>query len=143
MGNLKEKIFAALKDPQIMSLATITLDGKPWVRYVTGFGAKDLTVRFVTSLQSRKAAHIKNNPEIHVVCGATTEEATEYYLQISGRAEISTEKEDRHRYWKDELKAYFSGPDDPDYCLGIIKPYRIEYYKMTEMTPEIWEAKDL
>ena len=140
MSDLKEQIYAAVKEPQLMSLATITEEGKPWTRYVMGFGSEDLTLRFVTSLVTRKVGHIKNNPEVHMVCGASTLEATERYLQISGRAEITTNEAERHLCWNDELKAYFSGPDDPNYCVGIVKPYRIEYYMMTDMTPQIWEA---
>jgi general stress protein 26 len=49
-------------------------------------------------------------------------------------------EEERHRLWRDELKTYFSGTDDPNYCIGIVKPYRIEYYTMTEMAPQVWEA---
>ncbi len=140
MTELEEKIFAAIKTPQLMPLATVTDEGKPWVRYVMGFGAEDLTIRFVTGLQSRKVGQINKNPEVHMLCGASTLEETEYYLQISGTAEITTDEEERHGLWRDELKAYFSGPDDPNYCIGIVKPYRIEYYTMTEMTPQVWEA---
>jgi general stress protein 26 len=140
MTDLEEKIYGAIKSPQLMSLATVTEDGKPWVRYVMGFGSEDLAVQFVTSLRSRKVAQIKNNPEVHLVCGASVLEQTQPYLQISGRAEITTDEEERQRCWKDELKAYFSGPDDPNYCIGVVEPYRIEYYTMTDMTPQVWEA---
>ena len=59
MDDLKANIYAVIKTPQLMPIATITEDGNPWVRYVVGFGAEDLSIRFVTSLQTRKAAHIK------------------------------------------------------------------------------------
>jgi len=61
-------------------------------------------------------------------------------LQIAGRAEITTDEKERHRLWNDNLKAYFSGPDDPNYCGVIVKPYRIELMGMTEMIPQVWEA---
>jgi general stress protein 26 len=38
------------------------------------------------------------------------------------------------------LKEYLSGPDDPNYCIVIVKPYRIELMGMTEMIPQVWEA---
>ena len=140
MGELKEKILGVIKTPQLMSLATVTEEGKPWVRYVMGFGADDLTIRCVTSLQTRKVAHIKSNPNVHLTCGAASLEETERYLQISGRAEVTTDETERNLCWNDHLKAYFSGPDDPKYCVVIVKPYRIEYYTMTEMAPKVWEA---
>jgi general stress protein 26 len=142
MDELKEKILAAIKIPQLMPLATVTEDGKPWVRYVMGSGADDLTIRFVTSLQTRKVAQMKNNPEVHLTCGATSSslQETEHYLQISGKAEVTTDEAERNLCWNDHLKAYFSGPDDPAYCVVIVKPYRIEYCTMTEMVPKVWEA---
>jgi general stress protein 26 len=140
MTDLKETIYNIIRIPQLMGLATVTEDGKPWVRYVMGFGTEDLTIRFVTGLPSRKVGQIKNNPEVHMIAGGTTLEETQRYLQIQGTAEITTDKEVRHRLWREELKAYFSGPDDPIYCVGIVKPYRIEYNTMTEMTPQVWEA---
>lgn len=141
MDDLKRKIYDEIKEPQLMPIATITEDGNPWVRYVTGFGGEDLTIRFVTSLQTRKAAHIKRNPEVHMICGAKDLESTENYLQIAGRAEITTDEQERHRLWNDNLKAYFSGPDDPNYCVVIVKPYRIELMGMTEMVPQVWESE--
>jgi general stress protein 26 len=140
MEDLKAKIYDEIKVPQLMPIATISEDGNPWVRYVVGSGGKDLTIRFVTSLQTRKVAHIKKNPQVHMICGAKTLESTENYLQIAGRAEITTDKDERHRLWNDNLKAYFSGPDDPNYCVVIVKPYRIELMGMTEMIPLVWEA---
>lgn len=140
MDDLKANIYDVIKTPQLMPIATITEDGNPWVRYVVGFGGEDLSIRFVTSLQTRKVAHIKTNPEVHMTCGAKTLESTENYLQIAGQAEITTDGQERHRLWNDELKAYFSGPDDPNYCVVIVKPYRIELMGMTEMVPRVWEA---
>jgi general stress protein 26 len=105
-----------------------------------GFGADDLSIRFVTSLQTRKIAHIKSNSEVHLACGAASPEETERYLQISGTAEVTTDETERNLCWNDNLKAYFSGPDDPTYCVVVVKPYRIEYSTMTEMMPKVWEA---
>jgi general stress protein 26 len=140
MDDLKAKIYEEIKMPQLMPMATITEKGNPWVRYVVGFAGEDLSIRFVTSLQTRKVAHIKANPEVHMTCGAKDLESTQNYLQIAGRAEITTDEQERHRLWNDNLKAYFSGPDDPNYCVVIVKPYRIELMGMTEMTPLVWEA---
>ena len=37
-------------------------------------------------------------------------------------------------------QSYFSGPDDPNYFVVIVKPYRIELMQMTKMIPQVWEA---
>ena len=54
MGDLKGKIFEAGKDLQLINFATITEDGKPWVRYVVGKADKDLVFRFCTHKETRK-----------------------------------------------------------------------------------------
>lgn len=139
MENLGEKIYQVLKVPQVYSLATVT-EQKPWVRYIMGYASPDLEIRFVTSLKTRKISHIEKNPEVHLSCGAKDSETTEAYLQIQGKARISTDPELCQKMWNDNLKVYFSGPEDPNYCVVVIRPYRIEYQTLTNMTPEIWEA---
>jgi general stress protein 26 len=63
------------------------------------------------------------------------------WLQVEGRAEVSTDKTERKSFWFDDLKNYFSGPDDPDYCIVIVRPSRIEFWTMESMEPEVWLAK--
>ena len=59
MAELKDQIFEILKKPQLTSLATITEEGKPWVRYVMMMTAEDMTMSFATVVQARKVAQIK------------------------------------------------------------------------------------
>ena len=139
MEDLKTKIFEILKQPQLMPLATLTAEGKPWVRYIVGAADPDLVVRFVTSLQSRKVAQIKASSEVHLVGREPSPDFESPYVQIAGLAEISTEQQERQGMWNDNLKAYFSGPNDPNYCVVIVKPFRIEYMGGS-MSPEVWEA---
>jgi general stress protein 26 len=139
MSDLKERIFRVIEEPTLMSFATVTPDRRPWVRYVMGVGNEDLTIRFTTFLNSRKVAHIRANPEVHISCGVTSPETAERYLQIEGRAEVSTDPLVREEMWKDYLIAYFSGADDPSYCVVIVRPHRIEYVTMTGHSPEVWE----
>jgi general stress protein 26 len=140
MDDLKARILEVIGKPQLMPLATLNEQGKPWVRFVVGVGTPDLSVRFVTGLQTRKVAQIKVNPEVHMAAGAASADSMSPYVQIEGRAEITTDREERERMWNDHLKAYFSGPDDPNYCVGIVTPSRIEYMGLDEMTPKVWEA---
>jgi general stress protein 26 len=62
------------------------------------------------------------------------------YLQIQGIARFTREKEERHGFWNDMLKPIFSGPDDPDYGVIIVEPYRIEYCTPGTFVPEVWQA---
>ncbi len=139
MSTLKEKISAKVKGPTLSALATVTENGKPWVRYVTPFVDKDLTFWMATFIQSRKVAQIRKNPEVHLTVGVTDVETAESYLQVEGKAEILTDQKTKKAVWFDGLEGIFSDPEDPNYCVCKITPYRIEYHTMGPVPPEIWE----
>jgi general stress protein 26 len=67
-------------------------------------------------------------------------QTAESYLQIQGRAEIITDEETKKAVWNAHLENIFSGPDDPNYCVCKITPYRIEYQGMGMVPPEVWEV---
>jgi len=140
MSDLQRKIQDKMKTPQLSALATITEDGKPWVRYVMPFMDENMTIWMATFAASRKVGHIKKNPEVHLTVGVTSMETAESYLQIQGRAEVLTDAPTKKAAWNDHLKGIFSGPDDPDYNVIKITPYRIEYQGMGIVPPEVWEA---
>ena len=141
MSELKQKILAKISRPTLSALATVTEDGKPWVRYVTPMADEDLNLWMATFVKSRKVAQIRKNPEVHLTVGVTTMETGESYLQIQGRAEILTDEKTKKAVWNDHLKGIFSGPNDPNYCVCRITPYRIEYQTMGPVPPEVWEAQ--
>jgi len=140
MSDLKERILKILQQPQLAGLATITPDGKPWVRYVMTVGSPDLTIRCATFVTARKVAQIEKNPEVHLTCGITDPKNMGPYLQIQGRASLNTAKDARHSFWRDMLASIFSGPDDPKYGVLEIKPYCIEYTSPGILKPEVWTA---
>jgi general stress protein 26 len=139
MSDLKERIFEIIRGPQLASFATITEDGKPWVRYITARGSEDLTIRFATPKDSRKVGHIQKNPEVHLTCGVTDPKTAIASLQIEGSAEFVTDKTEREAFWHDTLKIYFTGPDDPNYGVVVVKPSRIEYNSAKDHKTEVWE----
>ena len=139
MPDLKTRIVEALSRPQLMSLATIAAEGKPWVRYVMGAAGPDLSICIATALDSRKVGQIRRNPEVHLTCGVADLQTAAFYLQIAGRALVSTDAALRHELWNDGLLQYFQGPDDPNFSIVVVKPYRIEWQSMSSVTPEIWE----
>lgn len=142
MPGLKEKILAKMAEPTLSALATKTEDGKPWVRYVMALADQDLNIRVATFLGSRKVAQIKADPEVHLTLGVDTLETAQSYLQVQGKAQVLSDQSERHSLWREDLAKYFSGPDDPNYGVIKIAPYRIEYQGMTSetMEPEVWEA---
>ena len=140
MPDLKERILAILRQPQLAGLATITQDGKPWVRYVMTAASDDMTIRCATFIGARKVKQIKQNPEVHLTCGVTDPQKMAPYLQIQGRASLHTSMEARHGFWSDMLSPIFSGPDDPNYGVLEITPYYIEYVSPGIFEPEVWRA---
>ena len=140
MSELKERIYAILREPQLAGLATITEDGKPWVRYVMTLASEDLTIRCATFVKARKVRQIEKNPEVHLTCGVTNPAEMVPYLQIQGRAQLNTSAEARHGFWTDMLAQIFDGPDDPKYGVLEMTPYRIEFCSVGSHEPEVWTA---
>jgi len=138
MADLKSRILEIIQQPQLCGFATITLDGKPWVRYVVTMGNDKMELRFATAVESRKVKQIDTNPEVHLTCGAAGLTDMKPYLQIQGRARLATDAEERNAFWSDMLANYFSGPDDPNYGVVVIEPYLIEYCGTPEMEPGVW-----
>jgi general stress protein 26 len=142
MPNLKERILDVVKAPCLAGFATTTKDGKPWVRYMMIEASDDLTFRFSSFSNARKIAQIESNPEVHLTCGIT--DPTNMgpnmgpYLQIQGRAELTTDREARHAFWSDRLRVLFEGPDDPNYGVVIVQAYRIEFCHFG-LEAEVWE----
>ncbi len=141
MSDLRQKIFAVASEPCLGALASLTEDGLPWVRFVVPQADAALNFRFATFLLSRKIEHIRKNPNVHLALGRNTmEDMGHPWLQVVGRAEVSTDPGEKQALWHDGLKVYFQGPEDPNYCVVIIRPQRIEYMSPPGLTPEVWEA---
>lgn len=137
--DLADKIYEVIKSYPMGALATVDPEGRPHVRFVMLDVGRDLTIRFVTALSSRKVRQIDRNHEVHIVCGASLVDSMAPYVQVEGKARVSREGEVLQEMWTDALKNYFTGPDDPEYCVVIVMPYRVEYYSTT-ITPEVWVA---
>jgi general stress protein 26 len=141
MPEIETLIRQVLTGPKLAGLATVTGEGKPWVRYVMIFpNPEDFTLRIAAGAGSRKVAQIRENPEVHLNCGVDSLESAGDYLQIAARAEVTQDDELRRAHWYDGLEKYFKGPDDPSYALILVRPYRIECMTITSMEPRVWEA---
>ena len=139
MSDLKQRIFDLAKELQLINFATITEGGKPWVRYVMGKADDELVFRFSTNTATRKTAQIRKDPNVHISLGTSDLETAKNWMQVEGTAEISTEKAERDSFWFDEMINYYTGPDDPNYCIVIVRPSRVEFATMGSMAPEVWE----
>ena len=140
MSDLKERIASILQQPQLAALATITEDGKPWVRYVMTVADENLQVCCATFITARKVKQIEKNPEVHLTCGITDPQEMVPYMQVQATARLDTGKEARHGFWTEMLANIFDGPDDPKYGILVMEPYRIEYCSPGSYEPEVWTA---
>ena len=138
MNDLQQRIHDLLARRTVAALATVTEDGKPWVRYMVPRVDDELTLTCAAHLDSRKVAHLRRQPEVHLTCGVAALETARQYVQVQGRAEVVTDARSRHAFWNDWLRRYFTGPDDPKYCLIVIRPYRIEYLASDLDAPLVW-----
>ena len=83
-------MFTGMKEPGIMTLATVGPGGRPSARIVL---LKDFDERgfvFFTNYQSRKAAGMDRNPWVSAVLHW---EDPGYQVRLEGRVEKTTEKE--------------------------------------------------
>ena len=135
----KERILDIVKEPTLSALATITEDGKPWVRYVIVEATDDLTFQCSTFAWGRKIPQIESNPEVHLTCGITFKTDRGPYLQIQGRAEYKNDREARHAFWSDRLGVVFDGPDDPKFGVISVRAERIEVWTLGVPEYEVWE----
>jgi general stress protein 26 len=140
LTDLKKRILDILARPRLSGLATVTPEGTPWVRYVTTQADTELQIRFATVKESRKVAHIAANPKVHLLTGVEDPAAAATWLQVAGVAEISDDPKEKRDHWNDRLHAYFDGPTDSSYVVGIIRPYRIELMDMGKMKPDVWQG---
>lgn len=138
MTDIQTRIRGLALGLQLVSLATVTETGAPWVRFVAGRMMPDLSIWFSTHLSSRKIAQLLRDPRVHVAARAADFTAQEW-LQVEGRAEISTAQSDRDAFWFDGLLAYVSGVDDPEYAVVKVIPDRIEIGAMGR-EPRVWQA---
>ena len=140
MSDLKAKILEKMKEHTLASFATLTEDAKPWTRYVVINADDQMNIWFATFKGSRKVRQIGDNPEVHLTLGVGDMTHAVSWLQIQGRAEIFDDAETKKTVWYDMLEPIFTGPDDPNYVVCKVAPYRIEYYAMNKKEPDIWEA---
>lgn len=139
MKTIKEKIIEIISKPQVSGLATITEDGKPWVRNVVTVGSDDMILKVATFRQHRKVKHIMNNPSVHLSCGVNSITEEGPYMQIAGIGSIDDSNETKNAFWNPGLARYFSGPEDPNYVVLKIEIDRVEYIDPEDITkPEIW-----
>lgn len=135
---LKDKILGIIKNYPIGSLATIK-DGRPWARYMVMWAGEDMALYTTTSVSSRKIEQIKKDAHVHVTFGADPKDYSLPYINVEGSAEILTDVETRKKQWREPLKEFFTGPEDPNYVVIKVSPSVMEYMGAGSHTPAVYK----
>ena len=145
-ADVKTRIYKILTGSPagIASLATITKDGKPWVRIVQFTADEDLNIRIGTDKNSRKVSQIKQNPNVHICFYDQSTEGEIEYVQIQGKAEVSEDPELKKSTWGPMGYLYSTGPEDPNSVIITVKPSRAEIWNIADLKKEskpvaVWE----
>ena len=128
---IQQEVWSLLKDSQCVYLATAEAE-QPRVRPVT---LLDLDEKFwiATSPRSAKARQIRRNPNVEF-CIPLEEECGNGYIRVAGVASIIMDPETRTRIGSQIpfLTEYWTGPDDPNFCLIRVARVEIEFLKPGE-----------
>lgn len=140
MSEIREKILATMNDYTLASFVTVTAENLPWTRYVVVKADDQMNIWFATFKESRKVNQIARSPEVHLVLGVTDMSKAVSWIQVQGTAEILEDADSKKAVWYDMLEPMFNGPEDPNYVVCKVRPYRIEYYTMNQRLPKVWKA---
>jgi general stress protein 26 len=134
---LKKKIEDVFKRSSLAAIATVK-GGKPWVRYMMVVRGDGMSLWTTTFAQSRKVQDIKDNKHVDLIIGGDEKHFEAPYVNIQATAEVFTDLETKKAYWNDMLKAWYSGPEDPNLAIILISPQVIEYMGGDSMVPEVY-----
>lgn len=80
---------------------------------------------FLTGRHSGKVDDIAFHHDVHVTC----QRDRDFYLSLSGRANLVDDRNKLHSLWKEVYKTWFpDGIDDPDITLIRVQPISAEYW---------------
>lgn len=144
MSDLQEKSKELLQLADAAYVTTVNQQGFPETRAMfnlrrteqfpglTAFfaGEDDFTVYLTTNTSSRKIAQLADNARTSVYYCRTEDWRG---LNLIGEMTIVNDRAVRERLWQKGWELYYpAGPDDPDYCVLMMKPTEARYYHQLE-----------
>ena len=109
-----------LDESFIGTMATVQ-NGKPFSRYMTFFN-DEFTLYTATSKQTDKVDELEDNPHTHILIGYDGDGFSDAYLEVMGTVQISDDEAVKEKVWNDQMKAWFSGPEDPNLVILKVTP---------------------
>ncbi|WP_456272196.1 pyridoxamine 5'-phosphate oxidase family protein [Bacillus sp. AK031] len=137
-NDVKQEVLNVLENSMVGTLATV-VKNKPHSRYMTFFN-DGLTLFTPTSRETHKAEEIDENPYVHVLLGYEGKGYGDSYVEVEGKAVISKDDSLKEKFWNEEMKKWFKGPDDPDLIILEIHP---EQYRLMNKNGEEPKVLDL
>lgn len=125
-----------IEEAEFCFLITLAGDGTANARLMQPFGPEpDLTIWFGVSPESRKIEEIKRDSRVTVGYDYAEEGA---YVTLKGQAYLSTDLEERRRFWREDFSDFWpEGPESDNYILIKFVPSRIEVMNMVkEVAPD-------
>ncbi|GGD94038.1 pyridoxamine 5'-phosphate oxidase family protein [Paenibacillus nasutitermitis] len=132
---LEQRITAALDKHHFGSFSTVE-NNKPKSRYMAIFH-DGMNVYLATDRKTHKVEELQHNSNISLLLGFDGKSWAEI-VEIEGTASITKDESLRQKFWNDQLKPWFNGPDDPDYVILEIDAERIQYSD-EEVKEQVWE----
>lgn len=122
-----EKLFKLIDGIDYCMLATADEDGTIRSRpMATQREYKDHDLYFFTKKNSPKCVEISQDADVNL---AYAHPGKQHYVSISGRAEITQDKEKMEALWNPAYKAWFpEGLEDPEIALVKVSIQKAEYW---------------
>lgn len=122
----------------VMAMATVE-NGAPRSRYMAVTVKDDFKMYAASGMHSRKIGQLRTDPRTHLLGGYDPQDMQKPWIAVHATAAVRTDAAIKQAAWTDDLNAFFSGPEDENYCVLEITPSRIEYWTMDSMQPQVLE----
>lgn len=132
--SIRKKVDQILSESPIGTMATVK-NNKPHSRYMLYFH-RELTLFTATDKETDKVEEIESNPWTHILIGYEGEGFGDEYLEYLGKVSIETSPELKKELWNEDMKRYFSGPEDSSYILLKVEPTAIRIMNKKGETPK-------
>jgi len=113
---------------QICTLTLIDEDGFPTASVMTPSKADGINwLTFGTLLDENRAKRGAACNRASVCFGSTA-----YCLNLVGEVEVITSADVKQEMWYDALSVFFTGPDDPNYCVLKFTTKRYKFFRTSD-----------
>lgn len=112
----------------ICTLSLIDEEGFPTASIVTPSKSEGISwITFGTMLNEDRAKRSAKCSRASVCFGTS-----EYCINLVGEIEVITSEDAKQEMWYDGLSHYFTGPDDPNYCVLKFTTKRYKFFMDAE-----------